>query len=194
MQHRIPQDMEQAQFPESGRMCRTPNGYLYGWGTTVGNGVEDWAPGALFIKTDGSSAQNVTYRNVGTKTTAQFEQIEDSRLITVPIDANSVDTWVAIADRDLQFVSAWEVHTVAGNDGGAVTAAWVKSGDVEAPSAGDAIHTSTFNLKGTANTVQLLTTAGAGASITSGDKIGINFSGTLTNLAGGCMVLHLRHN
>ena len=43
-------------------------GHMRGWGTTVGNGLQDWAPGARFTDTDDGS----TWINDGTKTTASW--------------------------------------------------------------------------------------------------------------------------
>jgi hypothetical protein len=48
-----------------------PEGLCFGFGKTVGNGIEGWAPGALFIDTDSTT---VKY-NAGTKTTASWSSI-----------------------------------------------------------------------------------------------------------------------
>ncbi len=50
----------------------SPEGFCYGFGTTVGNGIQGWAPGALFIDTDAAGLQ---YRNTGTKTAATWTAI-----------------------------------------------------------------------------------------------------------------------
>jgi hypothetical protein len=67
--HNIANDLETADFPTSGRTGKTPEGYVHGWGTTAGNGRENWAPNALFIHSDGGAGTR-HYRNTGTKTTA----------------------------------------------------------------------------------------------------------------------------
>lgn len=67
----------------SGRTFKTPLGYLKGWGTTVGNGLEGWAPNAQFIHTDGGAAARV-YTNKGTITTATWlenSSIQDSEAL-----------------------------------------------------------------------------------------------------------------
>jgi len=48
---------------------------VFGFGTTVGNGVEGWAPGALFIDTDGSAGLQ-QYVNEGSVTTASWRRKE----------------------------------------------------------------------------------------------------------------------
>lgn len=46
-------------------------GYMRGWGTTVGNGAEGWAPGAFFTEVD----TGAVYVNAGTGTTALWEPL-----------------------------------------------------------------------------------------------------------------------
>jgi len=51
---------------------------VFGVGTTVGNGIQGWAPGAIFVHTDGTE-YTLVYRNVGSKTAATWEVLgEDS--------------------------------------------------------------------------------------------------------------------
>ena len=62
-------------MPASGQAFYIPGvGYCMGWGTTVGNGIEGWAPGALFVHTDGS-AGTTNYINEGSVTTATFAAV-----------------------------------------------------------------------------------------------------------------------
>ena len=114
--------------------------------------------------------------------------------LTVQIDANSVDENVWIADGPYEIVGASEVHAVAGNDASAVTADVVKITSTDAPGSGTTMLASTFDLKGTANTVvdKALTTTLANRKVVSGNRIGINFGGTLTTLAGGVIVIRLK--
>jgi hypothetical protein len=81
--------------------------------------------------------------------------------------------------------------TVAGSDGGAVTAAIKKASSTTAIASGTALHSGTFNLKGTADTVQNLTlsTTEAVDIISAGDRIGVDFTGTLTDAVGCITVL-----
>lgn len=55
----------------------TPEGKIQGAGTTKGNGVEGWAPGAIFIDTDASQGAQV-FVNTGSKTTAIWTEISDA--------------------------------------------------------------------------------------------------------------------
>ncbi len=114
-------------------------------------------------------------------------------------NANSVDDWVFIADRAYTVVSIKEVHSVAGNDASAVTLDVRKVTDASAPgaSAGSTVKellASALNLKSTANTVVTgtLTSTTADLDLAAGDKIGLNFIGTLTTLAGGLLVIELK--
>lgn len=91
-----------------------------------------------------------------------------------------------------------EVHAVAGNDAGAVTSYIEKLTGTTAPGSGTAVMTGTFNMKGTANTVQdatLLAVKGdgspnAGIVLAAGDRLGIVFTGTLTTLSGVVVTLY----
>ncbi len=74
MRHRCQTDLEEANFTASGRAFNTPGGYLFGWGTTVGNGVEGWSVAALFLDTDAATDNQINL-NVGTATTASWEQV-----------------------------------------------------------------------------------------------------------------------
>lgn len=75
--HRLYRDLNKARMPTSGQTHWTPNGFLKGWGTTVGNGIQGWAPSALFQDTDASQGSQV-FVNTGTKTTATWTEIADA--------------------------------------------------------------------------------------------------------------------
>ena len=49
--HRVIADLSKAQLETTGQIMETAAGFLFGWGTADGNGVEGWAPGAMFINT-----------------------------------------------------------------------------------------------------------------------------------------------
>lgn len=70
MIHRVYKMLNEAQLPTTGNILQTPAGFLFGWGTTVGNGIQGWAPGAIFIDVDG-----VANENKGTKATADWKTI-----------------------------------------------------------------------------------------------------------------------
>lgn len=104
--------------------------------------------------------------------------------------ATSVDKVDFIAPRKMIVQSIIGRPTVAGTDGSAVTATIKKAASGTAITAGTALHSGTFNLKGTADTNQTLTlstTAGA-LEIPAGTAIGIDFTGTLTSATGVVMV------
>lgn len=95
-----------------------------------------------------------------------------------------------IAERAYTAVAISEVHATAGNDAGAVSLQITKDTGTQAPGAGTDLLTNNagagFNLKGTANTVQngtLVATAGA-CDLAAGDRLSVDFAGTLTTLAG----------
>lgn len=101
-----------------------------------------------------------------------------------PYNASSVDAFFFVASRDYIVTHIAARPTVAGTDGGAVTAIVVKAASGTAIGSGTALHSSTINLKGTANTVQALTVTAADARIPAGTAIGIDFTGTLTSATG----------
>jgi hypothetical protein len=123
----------------------------------------------------------------------------DRVFLTVPIAAASVDTWAFIADRAYTVNSIKEVHTVAGSDGSAVTLDVRKiTADATAPGAAAGatvkeLLTTAFDLKSTANTpvTGTLTATAADLNLAAGDRIGFNFAGTLTSLAGGLVLVEL---
>lgn len=104
--------------------------------------------------------------------------------------ATSVDKVDFIASRKMIVKGIIGRPTVAGTDGGAVTAVIKKAASGTAITSGTALHSGTFNLKGTADTNQTLTlstTAGV-VEIAAGTAIGIDFTGTLTSATGVVMV------
>ncbi len=92
-----------------------------------------------------------------------------------------------------EVVAVSEIHAVAGSDGAAVSLQLTKDTGTTAPGAGTDLLTNNtaagFDLKGTANTTQagaLITTA-ATLRLAAGDRLSVDFAGTLTAVAG----LHL---
>ena len=100
--------------------------------------------------------------------------------------ANAVDTWLFYADTTYEVVGVKCVPRVAGSDGSAVTAAVKKASGTTAPASGTTVMASTFNLKGTADTLQTdtLTTTIADRRLAAGDRLGVDFTGTLTAAVG----------
>lgn len=107
-------------------------------------------------------------------------------VVTVPVVAASVDNTIFTANEDYQVVAVNYTPTVAGTDGGTVTLAVNKCTGTQAPSAGTAVHASTANLKGTINTVQNLTLSAtvANLQLAAGNRLAVDFTGTLTSAVG----------
>lgn len=88
-----------------------------------------------------------------------------------------------------------EVHTVAGNDAGAVTLQVERLQGTEALDAGDPLLLTAFDLKGTANTVQrgaLVKSNKTLLSLQLGDRLALKDAGTLTTLQGVCITVELQ--
>jgi len=64
--------LENAKIASTYSLFNGPEGRPLGFGTTVGNGIEGWAPGALFVHTDGSGLADLAYVNYGSITTATW--------------------------------------------------------------------------------------------------------------------------
>ena len=104
--------------------------------------------------------------------------------------AASVDKAFFLATRAMRVKYIVARPTVAGTDGGAVTAVVRKVPDATAITSGTALHSGTFNLKGTANTNQVLTlsTTSSDLDLAAGDALAIDFTGTLTSATGAIIV------
>lgn len=111
--------------------------------------------------------------------------------ITFDYDAASVDRAFFVAQRAYVVKGIIGRPQVAGTDAGAVTAIVKKAASATAITSGTALHSSTYNLKGTAATNQALTlsTTASDLEIPSGTSIGIDFTGTLTAAVGVISVL-----
>lgn len=103
------------------------------------------------------------------------------------VDVTPADKHFFIAPFDLTIKQIQEVHSTAGSDAGAVTLQVERLQGTEAPGGnGDALLATAFNGKATANTVQSGTLTGTSAllSLAAGDRLGLDYTGTLTALAG----------
>lgn len=107
--------------------------------------------------------------------------------------AGVVDQCFWISDGVYEVVSASEIHSTAGSDASAVTLDITKETGTTAPAAGVSIIASTFNLKGTANTLQTVAASSTPANtlIGVGDRVSINVTGVTTALAGVVVQLNL---
>jgi len=105
----------------------------------------------------------------------------------IPVfDASPADKSVFIAPHNLVVKRIDYTHATAGSDGGAVTLQVTKMTGAQAPSAGAAMLATAFNCKGTALTVQggALSGTAADLRLNAGDRIGLDYTGTLAALAG----------
>lgn len=85
----------------SARAFKTANGYVFGWGATVGSiatgAVENWAPGAIFIDTDAAQGSQV-FVNTGTATTAIWTEIADAGVAGGFVMTSGLADFSGIAD------------------------------------------------------------------------------------------------
>jgi len=86
-----------------------------------------------------------------------------------------------------------EVHTTKGTDGSAVTLMIELLQGTEASGSGDDLLTTTFNLKGTDETVQAgtLTATKAHLELSAGDRLNMVDTGVPTTVAGLCVTVEL---
>ena len=112
---------------------------------------------------------------------------------TYAYDPNSADVSIMVAPRRFRVVSIVGRVEVAGTDAGAVTCVVRKAASGTDIAAGTALHSGTYNLKGTVDTNQTLTlsTTATDLDVPAGTAIGIDFTGVLTN-ARGCITVGLR--
>lgn len=109
--------------------------------------------------------------------------------INIPLAAASVDNWAFVSPRTLQIISIREIHSVVG--GGSAAVRPRKVTDTSAPGAAASstvkeLTTAAFDLTTVINTtvVATLSATAADLQLAAGDKIGLDFSGTLTGLVG----------
>jgi hypothetical protein len=118
--------------------------------------------------------------------TMQRLDLQNSSFVQNFFDASPADKGIFIAPFDLVIKRIDYVHSTAGSDGSAVTLQVERLQGTEAPAAGDNLLSAAFNCKGTANTVQngALTATTADLTLSAGNRLGLNYTGTLTALAG----------
>lgn len=105
-------------------------------------------------------------------------------------NASSVDMVFFVATRSVRVEAITGRVTVAGTDGSAVTAVVRKVPSGTAITSGTALHSGSFDLKGTANTNQALTlsTTASDLILAAGDCLAVDFTGTLTSATGAITV------
>jgi hypothetical protein len=127
---------------------------------------------------------------------SQFELSTEQYLTATHYIASSVaDVQFWTAPVKCTVVGIREVHAVAGDDAGAVTATIRRCQGTEAATAGDDLLGSTkINLKGTALTEQApaLTDTTANLTLEAGNRLSLDVTGTTTNLAGVIVTVLLK--
>ncbi|MHC4179718.1 MAG: hypothetical protein ACYSWU_19580, partial [Planctomycetota bacterium] len=116
IQHNLQTDLQDAPFTSTVNAITTPEGILLGAGTTVGNGIEGWAPGALFIDTD-AAAGSQQWINEGTKTTASWARKEAGSIALVDNESVTFGT-----GSDVQML--WNATYL---EGGPATGLWANA-------------------------------------------------------------------
>jgi hypothetical protein len=135
------------------------------------------------------TSANTTADNLAAGSKVNGVVIVPQETITRTILAASVDEHIWIAPFACQVVSVKEIHSVVG--GGSAAVRPRKITDTSAPGAAAGatvteITTAGFDLTATVNTTQTGTLSATAADYTlaAGDKISLDFSGTLTGLVG----------
>jgi hypothetical protein len=134
----------------------------------------------------------------GVVVTATLRPLNKNRTAVIlnhQVNGDAADEAFFIANKPCQVIAISEVHAVAGTDGGAVNIQVTKDTGTDAPGAGTDLLTNNanagFNLKGTANTVQAgtLVTNDAALLLAKGDRLSVDYAGTLTTLSGVVVVV-----
>ena len=146
--------------------------------------------GDIYVSSDGE-----IHVHTGTSFVPQGRKIVS---VSLPLNADAVDQSVFIADRAYVVERIDYIHEVAGDDAGAVNLQVKKCTGTQGPAAGTALLTNNtnagFNCKATANTVQNGTLTGTAATKTlaAGNRISLDFTGTVATLAGVAVTITLR--
>ena len=122
--------------------------------------------------------------------------VPQEMVLTIPIGASEVDRTAFVADDAWQITKIEEVHSVAQNT------AYPNTGNLsinkctgtQAPNAGAHLHNTTMWLNSTINAVATPTlNAATGAlNLADGNRICLDFNGTMTTFAGGCVTVHMK--
>jgi len=115
-------------------------------------------------------------------------------VIHLPVNGDAADRAIFIANGPRTVASIDYVHSTAGTDAGSVNVQVTKDTGTNAPGAGTNLLTNNsnagFNCKGSINVVQngSLTATAASLRMAAGDRLSVDFAGTVTALAGVVMV------
>lgn len=102
-----------------------------------------------------------------------------------------VDQSFFVSNSDFTVARIDEVHSTLGTNGGAVTLDIKKCTGTQAAASGTTLLTTTFNLKSAINTVVngTLTATAADLRLAPGNRLAVDFTGTLTAVAGVVVVV-----
>lgn len=141
-----------------------------------------WRLQELWELEDGNLAKSVAWQ---APVVCVFAAGPNAALLTAP------DVALFIADTNYELVEAAEIHETLGTDGGAVSLDLFKATGTQAVGSGVTMLASVFNLKATVNTVVRknlsnggLTTTGANRRVAAGNRVGLDFQGTMTAVTG----------
>ena len=126
---------------------------------------------------------------------SQFELSTEQYFVATHYIAGTVaDVQFWTAPVKCEVVGVREVHAVAGDDAGTVTAIVRRCQGTEAATAGDNLLSTTINLKGTALTEQApaLTATTADLTLEAGNRLSLDVTGTTTTLAGVILTVLLK--
>ncbi len=122
--------------------------------------------------------------------------VPQEMVINIPISTSDIDRSIFIADDAWQITKIEEAHTVAQNTAypntGSVSI--TKCTGTTAPGSGTAMYNATSYLNGSANTVVTPTLTGNTPDLTlaDGNRLALNFNGTMTTFAGGVVTIHMK--
>lgn len=114
----------------------------------------------------------------------------ETAIYNVKSNTDLIDSCFYVANRPMIVTAIYGVFSTAGTNGSAVSLQVTKDTSTNAPGAGTDILTNNsnvgFNMKSTINTVQTGTLTGTAATLrlAPGDRLSVDFAGTLTALAG----------
>lgn len=175
-------------------MKATANTLQTGTITTAGTGDSD-APIRQFAAGD---RVGIVFSTVGTElagvvVTLTFAPAGVSGWTTYNMQANGdlVDQTFFLANQDLLVTGISEVHSTLGTNGSAVSLDVKVCTGTQAAASGTTLLSATFDLKAAINTVQTgsLTATTANLRIAPGSRLAVDFTGTLTAVAGVIVVV-----
>lgn len=128
-------------------------------------------------------------RQLGRRALVQHNQ--KTVRVLIPSASQAVDGHVFVADRAYTLLSISHAYATAG--GGGSTVRPRKTTGTQAPSAGVSLTAAALGLDGTINstTTPTLTATAADLDLADGDRISLDFTGTVSPIAGFVMCLRL---